>query len=211
MLYIAFFTVLILLRVFLFEIYTISQSSMKNTYQPGDRVLILKKKFTIKQNDVFVFRHQNENVIKRCVCLPGDTLKIQNGILYVNNIVFENPKEGVIDNYDNEDVIARSNIYFTYGTNWTLNDFGPYIIPKKGMKVLLTPESLLLYNQVIEKDSLYSDNTALEVKTSGNTYVFKKDYLFFVGDNRKESIDSRFFGPIPVTDIIGKVFLSFQF
>lgn len=207
--YTVFFLCLIILRIFLFEIYSVSQSSMKNTYQRGDRVLIIKNFYSIKQNDILVFRHDNENAIKRCVCLPGDTLRILKGSVYSNNVVLNNPKKAIIENAANDDVIARSNIYFAYGTNWTLNNFGPYIVPKKGMKVSLTPDNVLIYGQIIRKDSLKSDAMVSKRESSGNFYTFQNDYVFLVGDNRMLSRDSRVFGPIAVSDIKGKVILKF--
>jgi signal peptidase I len=130
--YIALFIfVLIMLRIFLFEIYVINQNSMKNTYKTGDRVLILKNFYSIKHNDVLIFKHDNENLIKRCVGLSGESLKIINGNIYSNNVLISPPPKGILKNKPESeiDVFTKSDIYFTFGTNWTLNNFGSYLIP----------------------------------------------------------------------------------
>lgn len=178
---------------------------MENTYKPGDRVLVMKNLFSIRQNDILVFRHEDDDLIKRCIGLPGDTLRIINGVVYSNNIALKNPTKAIIGYGDNDEVITRSNIHFTYGNNWTLNDFGPYTIPKKGMRVELTPNVVIIYGQIIKKDKLANDT----IKALKKFYIFQNDYLFLVGDNRMKSTDSRVFGPIPVSNIIGKVVLKF--
>ena len=206
---ISFLGVLLVLRIFLFEIYAVNQSSMKNTYKTGDRVLIVKNFYSIKLNDVLVFRHENQNLIKRCVGLPGDTLLINNGTIYSNNKEIPPPLTAILKNVSDADVIVRSTIYFTYGTGWTPYNFGPYIVPKKGMKILLFPETTSLYGSLIKKDNLNTTQPNQESLKGKDFYVFQHDYLFLVGDNRAESTDSRVFGPIEVSDINGKVIQKF--
>lgn len=206
-LYVMFFIIgILILRVFFFEIYVIHQNSMKNTLKNGSRVLLLKNYYTIQQNDILIFKNEKENLIKRCVALPGDKINIVNGIIYVNNFMMATPPKAILDDgFDN--IIIEAELYYTYNKNWTANNFGTYLVPRKGLKIMLTNENISLYKKLILKE--------IE-STSGNHenwqnlpyYIFKNDYYFFVGDNRGESVDSRAFGPIKIEDIRGKIILN---
>lgn len=92
--------------------------------------------------------------------------------------------------------------------NWSVDDFGPIWIPKKGETAPLTLESLPFYRRVIQ---VYENNT-LEVREGkilvngqeATTYTFKQDYFWMQGDNRHNSEDSRFWGYVPEDHIVGK-------
>lgn len=197
-----FICTLILLRLFLFEIYAVNQVSMKNTFQDGNRVLILKNFYTINRNDVVIFNHENEYLIKRCIGLPGESFKIINETVYVNNTLITPPEKAIIKKSDT-DIFKKSEIYFNYGQNWTLDNFGIYTIPKKGMKIFLTNKNIPLYQNLIQNDN----HSKLKIKTN-SFYTFQNDYVFLLGDNRPQSIDSRVFGSIKISDIRGKVILK---
>lgn len=93
--------------------------------------------------------------------------------------------------------------------NWTLDNYGPLIIPKKGMTIKLNHDTFNFYQKILknyEKVFLKRKNGKFYIKDNlVTTYTFKKDYLFMMGDNRHESYDSRYFGMTPKAKVIGKV------
>lgn len=207
--FILFFLVLIVLRLFFIEVYTINQSSMKNTYGNGVRVLILKNLYTLKQNDIVIFKRNKENLIKRCIGMPGDSIKIINGKIYLNNKFVSPPPSAILKYSSDIDIFTKSDIYYNYGRNWTPYNMGAYKIPKKGMKIILTPEIISLYQNLINSEVNNNFNVTNNKNWKNNKYyTFQNDYYFLVGDNRAGSIDSRTFGPINILDLKGKVILS---
>jgi len=96
---------------------------------------------------------------------------------------------------------------------WNGDFFGPLTVPKEGMTIDINEESLATYAKVIrlfdhnDPESVVIDNNQLTINGQVVTqYTFNQDYYFMMGDNRHNSLDSRYWGFVPADHVVGKGF-----
>jgi signal peptidase I len=96
--------------------------------------------------------------------------------------------------------------------NWSLDNYGPLPIPKKGQTISLSPGNAAIYYKIVaryehnsgitwQNGMIYQDGKML------TRYTIKQNYYMMMGDNRHNSEDSRFWGFVPEDHIVGKAVL----
>lgn len=193
------------------DYYEVSSSSMLPTLTPGTYIFVNKlsglwKEASIRKGDIVVFNKplwdcQQFNAsfyglayVKRCAGMPGDTISIDKPDL--SSVGYESRVKGKY----NLNIFPHDSAF-----SWSYNKIGPLWIPQRGKSIRLDERNMKLYGRVLELEGYRP--VANDAGT--RSYTFKHNYYFFLGDNFYESEDSRFWGFVPETHLIGKAIFKF--
>ena len=180
----------------------------------------------LKHNDIVVFNfpiHEerisfllNHVFCKRIAALPGDSLSVVNGHYRNNNYKHA---IGITEEQDKLYHTPDSLLYgrpfrlppYDLGLNWTMKNYGPIYIPRKGDIISITPLEAALYRPILEWEIgkiIEIDKSKQLVLANGKPFSqheFKHNYFFMAGDYVAFSNDSRHWGLVPEEYIIGVV------
>jgi signal peptidase I len=147
------------------------------------------------------------NYIKRLIGEPGDTILVKNAVLFVNSQVFPNPPNSRITPRPQGENIVDPRT-FPKGKGWNEDNYGPIRVPKKGDFIELNKDNIQGWEMFIKKEGhnvrMTPDNKIMIDEKESDKYEVKRDYLFMMGDNRNNSLDSRFWGFMPKENVVGQ-------
>jgi signal peptidase I len=151
--------------------------------------------------------------LKRLVGEPGDVIEIKDKVLYVNGTEFPKPKDLQFVERNIQPKSYSENQIFPKGSGWNKDNYGPLKIPSKGDVITVTKENYSWWDTFIKREGhkieMKPDGTVLIDGQAGGNYTVQENYYFAMGDNRDNSLDSRFWGFVPRENIVGKAWFVY--
>jgi signal peptidase I len=169
--------------------------------------------------------------LKRLVAQPGDTVLIIDKDLFINGREF--PKsEGLqfldkTGNYRLNSLLEKNpqlkrspnpkgnsnNEIFPKGSGWNADNYGPLYVPKQGDVIPMTKEHYYWWDTFIRREGhkveLSKDGKIMIDDKEADKYTVQRNYYFAMGDNRDNSLDSRYWGFVPRENIVGKAWFIY--
>ena len=133
--YIVIVVVVVLIRTFIITPVRVDGDSMKNTLKNGD-ILLLYKLGSINRLDIIVLDEEkdNEKIIKRVIGMPGETVAIKNGKIYINDKVIDD-EYAYGETSDYNKVTLKDDEYFILGDNRLISKDSRYFGPIKDNEI----------------------------------------------------------------------------
>ncbi|MEO7561065.1 MAG: signal peptidase I, partial [Ferruginibacter sp.] len=145
----------------------------------------------------------------------GDKVQLKNDLYLINITNEEKGHLKLLPGYSTTDFIMDPDSqlfpYYDTTSHWSADNYGPVTIPKKGASIALTPDNLVRYQRCIEVyEGNKFENQGGQIRINGapaTSYTFKLNYFWMMGDNRHNSLDSRYWGFVPEDHVVGKASL----
>lgn len=177
----------------------------------------------IHRGDVIIFEFpggrdearpsESVNYVKRCVGLPGDTVEIRLGHVLVNGIEMSFPASGKRTDHTSGLDRQQSAEIFPSGAGFTDVNYGPIVVPKHGDTVPLHTTTIDQWRAFIMREGhqiyILPDSTFILDGSVAKNYNVQRDYYFVLGDNRDNSMDSRYWGFVSDDHLIGEALLIY--
>jgi signal peptidase I len=202
--------IVFLLRSFLVEPFQIPSGSMLPTLKIGDFILVNKFTYGIRlpilnkqiieighprHGDVMVFRYPMDpslDYIKRVIGLPGDVVSYRNKRLSLNGVLVPEQRDGSYD-------------YVTKHLNDVTSERYIEQLGRHTHAILIQPSMPTLFVDQVNSQFPYRQNC--DYDSNGFTCKVPAGYYFMMGDNRDSSNDSRYWGFVPDSNIVGRAFM----
>lgn len=154
-----------------------------------------------------------DTFVKRCIAVPGDTLSIVNRRVFVNDEELALPQFGRTTKRKLYPRDYSDSRIFPKGSPFNEDNYGPLAVPKRGDQLKLDAENFMRVKDVVEHEG-----HTIRLDGMGNVFIdgvhrtlyeVERNYFFMMGDNRDNSLDSRFWGFVPEEMIVGKVMVIY--